>query len=97
MKKLTIPILLLTGLSACQNKKEMTGPEVKARVDSLVGLRMKDMNQWAQEDLEQRMTIELRSRTDSIIQARQTPVDTSKARQTRRAMDSTHRRLQGEP
>ncbi len=78
MKKLLIPILIIAGLSACQKKKGMSDAMIKAQVDSLVELRMKDINQWAKEDLEQRTTIELRARMDSIVEAREAS-DTAKS------------------
>ena len=90
IKKLVIPIVILAGLSACQKKTNMSEAMIKAQVDSLVELQMKDLNQWAKEDLEQRMTIELRSRTDSIIKARQ-PKDTVKVPQP----DTTRRPFSG--
>ena len=70
MKKLTIAITLICGLSACQNKKDLSETMIKAQVDSLVDIRAKGIRERAAEDLEQRTIIEVRSRTDSIINAR---------------------------
>lgn len=76
MKLLFVSGLLILSLSACTQKVEMSESMKKATVDSLVRIRMKDLREQAREDLDQRMTIELRAKTDSVLQARKKPADT---------------------
>lgn len=43
---------------------------VNARIDSLVGLRMEEATRRAAEDLDRRQAIEVKVKTDSILDAR---------------------------
>lgn len=76
MKLLIVSGLAILLLSGCTRKVEMSESMKKATVDSIVGSQMKDIRLQAQEDLDQRMTIELRAKTDSVLQARKKTVDT---------------------
>lgn len=84
MKNL-IPILTLAfAISACTTKTEQHSDSyIRAKVDSIVGTRLQEMNAKSMEDLDQRMTIEVKAKADSIIAARQAqalkslPVDTT--------------------
>ena len=55
---------------SCKQDNEHTDSFVHAKVDSIVGERMQEINRKAMEDLDQRMTIEVKAKADSIIAAR---------------------------
>ena len=71
MKNL-LPFIALAALLAasCKNDPEKTDSFVHSRIDSLVGTRMEEVNCHAEDDLEQRMTIEVKAKADSIVAAR---------------------------
>ncbi len=71
MKKSTAGIVAaVVLLGACKMKNEaMTRSQIQAKVDSLVGIRMNEINQQAMEDLDRRMAIEVKAKADSIVQA----------------------------
>ena len=61
-------------LGACKNKEEgFTQSEIDAKVDSLVGLKMEEINRLAMEDLDRRMSIEVKAKADSIVAASMQP------------------------
>lgn len=68
MKNL-LPLAFL-ALAACNQDNEHSETFVQAKVDSIVGARMEEINRRAMEDLDQRMTIEVKQKADSIINAR---------------------------
>ncbi len=72
MKTTILPLLLLAALGAasCKGDPEKSDSYVHSRIDSLVGVRMEEVNRRAMEDLEQRMTIEVKAKADSIVAAR---------------------------
>ncbi|HEY9177405.1 MAG TPA: hypothetical protein VIN07_06920 [Flavipsychrobacter sp.] len=73
MKKLVFPAIAATLLfTACQNEVApgMTENEMEAKVDSIVGTRLDELNQQATEDLDRRVAIEVKPKADSIVAAR---------------------------
>jgi hypothetical protein len=69
--KILLPFVIISLLfGACQEKVQHSDSVINATVDSIVGTRMEEINRRAMEDLDQRMTIEVKSKTDSIITAR---------------------------
>lgn len=70
MKNLLLFAILTLFLGACSQKVEQSDSDVDAKVDSIVGSRMEEINTRAMEDLDQRMTIEVKAKADSIINAR---------------------------
>ena len=65
-----IAVAAIIGLSACQQKEHvMTESERQAKVDSLVGTKMEEINRLAMEDLDHRMSIEVKAKADSIVAA----------------------------
>jgi hypothetical protein len=70
MKYLAPSVLIVLLAASCNNKNEQTDSFVHAKVDSIVGTRMEEINRKAMEDLDQRMTIEVKAKADSIIAAR---------------------------
>ncbi len=69
--------LLLSGsilsLSACGKKeKELTPKQIQAKADSIIAGKIKPMEQQAKEDLDKRMSIEVKPKVDSI---RKVPAD----------------------
>ncbi len=58
--------------SSCGARQQaLTESELNARVDSLVAERVEALNQHYMEDLEKRITIEVRVKADSIVAARE--------------------------
>ena len=59
-------------LASCGGQKENNNDEtsIHARADSIVGTRMQEINQRAMDDLEKRMTIEVKAKADSIVAVR---------------------------
>jgi len=72
MKKWSGLMLLVLGTAACTEKKNvMSQSEINMKVDSLMAIRMQDMNMKYMEDLNNRMTIEVKAKADSINAARE--------------------------
>lgn len=71
MKQYLIAAVLGTALfTACKDKNEELSPSaIQARVDSLVGVRMEELNRQAMDDLDRRMSIEIKAKADSIVAA----------------------------
>lgn len=73
MKKLLFPaVAAMFMFTACQQEAApgMTENEMQAKVDSIVGTRLDQLNQEATEDLDRRVAIEVKPKADSIIAAR---------------------------
>jgi hypothetical protein len=65
-------------LASCSDrKKELTQTEIKAKVDSLVGVKLQDLARQSAEDLDRRMSIEIKAKADSIVAARTTGATTA--------------------
>jgi hypothetical protein len=66
-----LALLATTGMAACstQEGKKMSQNEINAKVDSIVGARIEELNNQAVEDLDRRMSIEVKAKADSIVQA----------------------------
>lgn len=82
MKKIVLGVVLIMGgLTACSNNKQNTlsQSDIQAKVDSIVGGRMAELNKQSVEDLENRMAIEVKAKADSIVAARNNP-DTNKVK-----------------
>lgn len=60
-------IVLLASCASQEHK--YTQSEIDAKVDSLVGVKMEEINKQAMEDLDRRMAIEVKAKADSIVQA----------------------------
>jgi len=68
---LLIPVAGAFLLISCGAKqKTMTESDIQAKVDSLVGVKMEELNMRYMEDLEKRMAIEVKVKADSIVAAR---------------------------
>lgn len=73
MKKVLFPAVIAALLfAACNNNSAPAMDEnaVQAKVDSIVGERLDDLNEEAQEDLDRRIAIEVKPKADSIVEAR---------------------------
>jgi hypothetical protein len=59
-------------ISACGSGKEkaLTDNEIKQKVDSLVGVKVEALNRQSMEDLDRRLSIEVKQKADSMVQAR---------------------------
>ena len=72
-------IATVVALSACSSKKETFNEStIDARADSIVGIKMEELNKQSMEDLDQRMAIEVKAKADSIVAARTGKIDTTK-------------------
>ncbi len=70
LRILATVLLFTAALSACQEKKQkMSDSEIKAKVDSIVGVRVEEINKQSMDDLDKRMSIEVKTKTDSIVDA----------------------------
>lgn len=71
MKQAVFPLLLAMVLTAgCQPKKEtISASRRDAIIDSLVGIRVEEMNRQSMEDLDRRRSIEVKAKADSILAA----------------------------
>ena len=77
MQKSLAIIALAFIFASCGNKeKQMSDSERQARVDSLVGIRLEEINRQAMEDRDRRMSIEVKAKADSIVQAGTMPDNT---------------------
>lgn len=75
MRALLPTLFLLTLLASCKGRDEvLTSAAMQRQVDSIVAQRMTDIRRRAAEDLDQRMTITMREKTDSIINARRAAI-----------------------
>jgi len=64
---LAVAALLFASCGGGEHK--YTQSEIDAKVDSLVGVKMEEINRQAMEDLDRRMSIEVKAKADSIVQA----------------------------
>lgn len=71
MKYLLFIAMLSVSAAACNQGSEQNDSAIDAKVDSIVGTRMEEISRKSMEDLDQRMTIEVKAKADSIIAARQ--------------------------
>lgn len=70
MKQLLLIAGTITLLASCQaEQKPMTQNEIDAKVDSLVGIKIEELNRQAMEDFDRRKTIEVKAKADSIVEA----------------------------
>ncbi len=67
--RLAFITLVLAGMVSCKNKTEaISRSQMKAKVDSLVAIKLQEINAQAMEDLDRRMAIEVKAKTDSLVQ-----------------------------
>jgi hypothetical protein len=60
--------VLLPGFFACQSPpKKYTEEEKNARVDSLSGIKFEELRLQAMEDLDKRISIEVKVKVDSLL------------------------------
>lgn len=72
MKKVLFPAAMAAVLfTACNNNTApaMDQNAIDAKVDSIVGERLDELNMEAQEDLDRRIAIEVKPKADSIVEA----------------------------
>jgi hypothetical protein len=72
MKKILLVLACgATTFVSCENKQTtpMTENEINAKVDSLVGVKIEELNVQAMEDFDRRKTIEVKAKADSIVEA----------------------------
>lgn len=65
-------IVSIAFASCAQKEKAISQSEIQAKVDSIVGTKIGDINRQAMEDLDRRMTIEVKAKADSIVAAANT-------------------------
>lgn len=65
-----ILMMAIAAFASCKQKERiMSKAEIKAKADSLIGIRLDELNKQAMEDLEKRQTIEVKTKADSIVEA----------------------------
>jgi hypothetical protein len=70
MKYILFAAAAIVFVSSCKSKNEgITRSEMNAKIDSLVGIRVMEINQQAMEDLDRRKAIEVKVKADSIVAA----------------------------
>lgn len=68
--KYLLIILTIACFTSCEPKeKAISKSEITAKVDSLVAIKLEDLNRQAMEDLDRRKSIEVKAKADSIVQA----------------------------
>ncbi|MCW3123630.1 MAG: hypothetical protein JWQ38_3122 [Flavipsychrobacter sp.] len=70
MKKITFILLsATTGLASCIKETEvpLTKQQISKKIDSITTIRIKDLDNMAQQDLQRRMKIEVKIKVDSIL------------------------------
>lgn len=66
--KLFFGATLVLFLGACQKKEtELTKEQIQQRADSIYNSKVKRLEKQAQEDLDRRMSIELKPKIDSLL------------------------------
>jgi len=75
MRKIILVIGLIGIVMASCNKEPhpLTKTEINQKVDSLTAARIKELDIQAQKDLEYRITIEVKVKADSIVNAKMQP------------------------
>lgn len=69
MRKIVL-VFLVAALASCTTKeKQWSQAEIRAKVDSAVNARAAELKKQAVEDLDSRLTIEVKAKADSIVQA----------------------------
>ena len=74
MKKISLSLLLclaILSFTACKKEQQIISKKViQEKIDSIVNIRIKELDANAQRDLDHRITIEVKVKADSIFQAR---------------------------
>jgi len=75
MKKIILAIGVISlGMASCNKEPQpLTKTEIKQKVDSIATARIKELDIQAQKDLEYRITIEVKVKADSILNAKMQP------------------------
>ncbi|RYD56532.1 MAG: hypothetical protein EOP56_12625 [Sphingobacteriales bacterium] len=70
MNRLAIAAVASVFLFSCkaEPQKALTPAEIKAKTDSIVAVRAVDVRSQADEDLDRRMSIEVKVKADSLMQ-----------------------------
>ena len=88
MKKNIVALLLISLAVASCNKdpQPLSKKEIQQKIDSITTSRIKEMDERSKKDLEVRITIEVKVKADSILNARlqHTLKDTSSKRALRK-------------
>jgi len=64
-------MILVLGTSACSSKrKSFKASAVHAQIDSIVGVKTEELSRQSMEDLDRRISIEVKAKADSIVNAR---------------------------
>jgi len=67
--RLYVPAAALALASCGAKQAALTESQVQAKVDSLVAVKVEELNQHYTEDLEKRIAIEVKVKADSIVAA----------------------------
>ena len=71
MRKIVLVLFLgsIVGTSCADKEKRIKESQVQAKIDSLVGIRVNQLAVQSMEDLDRRMSIEVKPKADSIFAA----------------------------
>ncbi|MBL7718660.1 MAG: hypothetical protein JNL72_07480 [Flavipsychrobacter sp.] len=72
MKRIVIAISAVLAMASCSapvQQAGMTENDAKVKIDSLVGIRLGDLMTQSSEDLDRRISIEVKPKADSIYNA----------------------------
>jgi hypothetical protein len=65
-----VVLISMSCMSCAEKQKTYKESEVNAKIDSIVGERIADLSRKAMTDLEDRIAIDVKVKTDSILAAR---------------------------
>ena len=73
MRKILLGLFIFGfGFTACNKATQpLTRQEIKQQVDSITNIRIKELDEQSQRDLEHRIKIEVKVKVDSIVNALQ--------------------------
>lgn len=72
MKNLVLVVMVIIGLASCsgaEKEQAMTKNQQQAKIDSIYGEKKNEIFTQAMEDLDRRISIEVKPKADSIVAA----------------------------
>ena len=72
MKKLVLAVMVMAGLASCgsgDKEKAITESQAQAKIDSIYGEKKNEIFMQSMEDLDRRISIEVKPKADSIVAA----------------------------
>jgi hypothetical protein len=72
MKNLVLAIMVMVGMASCSGEAKqqaITESQAQAKIDSIYGEKKNEVFMQAMEDLDRRISIEVKPKADSIVAA----------------------------